>query len=168
MRSALIVDVHNLYLGIQNKYPGRSLDYAELIKDHECQTGSRFLFKIAYGRQAEGRVDAFAKVLRNLGFDIRFGGAPYAIDLAVTVAEMIERRAIDQLVLGSVALETIPLLQYVRNHGVFTTIAGFNVPARFGNYGYVHDLDEQFIMLRSADTNNLPPDSTGSIVKSAA
>lgn len=167
MRSALIIDVHNLYIGTQRNFPGRSINYAEVV-GHFDRFGNNLFFKIAYGRQPEEKVPGFAKALRKLGFDLRFGVSPYAIDLALTVAGMVHRQSIDHLVIGSVAAEVLPLFQYARQYGVYTTILGYDIPNYFNEFGSGFSIPPEFLLSETADGNDLSTDSTRGSVGTAA
>jgi hypothetical protein len=135
MKNTLIVDVHNWFTTGQKRFPNHLVDFAaigELLPFHR---------KIAYGRQSEDKGGEFSKHLQELGYEVRFGSAPYNVELALTVAEMIERRAVDRLVLGTSNFEAVHILEYAFNRGIEVTPVGFGVPAAFGKYGETIELD---------------------------
>lgn len=139
MRNILLVDVHNFYVNGMKKFD-QTVNYPELA----CLMP--FYRKIAYGRQSEDKVQTFAKMLKGLNYEVRFGGSPYNVEMALTVAELIERRAVDHLVIGSSYFETIHIHEYCFNRGVTTTALGFNIPEAFGRFADIVEMDHNLLM----------------------
>lgn len=143
MRTCLVVDVHNLYLGADRKFPGSVVNYAELLKSFS--EDNALLNKIAYGRQPEEKVRPFATMLRRNGFELSFGNTPHNIEMALKVSEMIERNAFDHLILGTNYFEAGRILKYAKEHGKKTTVFGFELPTIFAQYAECLELDETLI-----------------------
>lgn len=158
IRTCLIVDVHNLYTSADRKYPGSVLNYAELIKGFES-TGNEILHRIAYGRQPEEKVRAFATMLRRQGFELSFGNTPHNIEMALKVAEMVERRAFDHLILGTNYFEAGRMLKYVRERGIKATAVGFELPQIFSQYAECLEIDDT--MLQERPSNDVSSEGSG-------
>jgi uncharacterized LabA/DUF88 family protein len=152
MRTALIVDVHNLYMTCSKKYPGKVVDYSVLSGEFVA-LGSSMFFKTAYGRQSEDKVETFAKALRRIGFDVRFGGGPYNIEMALQCAELVRNRSIDHLILGTSYFETIKILEYARSYGIYTSVCGFNVPEAFQRVADIRELDADHLQEKTDEVH---------------
>lgn len=155
MRTCLIVDVHNLYLGAERRFPGSVVNYGELLKS--LSEDDMILNKIAYGRQPEEKVRAFATMLRRHGFELSFGNTPHNIEMALKVAEMMERNAFDHLILASNYFEAGRILKFAKEHGKKTTAIGFELPLVFENYAECIEIDDTLVQERP--TGELPPES---------
>lgn len=147
MRSALIVDVHSLYMGCSRKYPGRVLNYADLTSYYAAQ-GNTLFVKLAYGRQSEDSVPQFAKILRRQGFNLTFGGGAHNVEMALAVADLINTRSIDHLILGTNYFEAVHLLSFARSRGVYTSVFGFDIPRAFEEVSTVLEVAEAFTQAR--------------------
>ena len=147
MRTALIVDVHNLYKGCLKKFPGYSINYEALTKEH-ADLGASLFQKIAYGRQSEDKAETFAKALRKVGFEVRFGGGPYNIDMALTCFRLIEHRAIEQLVIGSTYFETVKIHEFARSRGIYTTVVGVEIPEAFNRVAEPREIDLDVLQVK--------------------
>lgn len=156
MRTALIVDVNNLYHWGHRKFPGKVINYPKLTA-HIADRGDALFTKTAYGRQAEDKVPEFAGLMRGLGYDLSFGGRPYNVEIALQVAEMISRGWLEHLILGSTLVESWAILKYARNNGVYTTCLGFDPPANFKKVAEVFDIPDEFLMERP---NEVPVSSS--------
>lgn len=149
MRTCLIVDVHNLYLGAERRFPGSVVNYNEML--HGLSETNDILNRIAYGKQPEEKVRAFATMLRRNGFELSFGNTPHNIEMALKVAEMIERRSFDHLILGTNYFEAGRILKFARERGIKTTAIGFELPEIFGHYADLIEIDETLVQERPRD-----------------
>lgn len=137
MRTALLVDVHSLYMGCNRKYPGTVLDYGALLSEITGE-GFKLFVKTAYGRQPEENVPQFAKVLRRLGFDLKFGSGPHNVAMAVEALQLVG--AVDHLILATNYHELAGITSAVRRQGIYTTVWGFDVPKVFEHTAQVYEI----------------------------
>ena len=156
-KTVLLVDVHNWYITGMKKFPEQVVNYSEIC-------GYGFGQKIAFGRQSEDKVATFAKLLRNLRFDVRFGGSPYNIEMALEAAQLIERGAVERLVIGSSYFETIHIHEYAHRRGIETAVMGFSIPEAFSRFSDVIELDET-VMMEAA--NDVPSERPFGVVTAA-
>jgi uncharacterized LabA/DUF88 family protein len=141
MRTVLIADVHNLYMACNQKYPGNLLNYSGLLEEFTKQ-GYVFLQKIAFGKVNEDRVQPFATMMKRIGFELVFGNSPHNIEMALRVAEIVNNRAADCIVLGTNYYEAARILKYARQKGVHTIAFGFELPSVFESYADLMQLNE--------------------------
>lgn len=142
LRTALIVDVTNLYFEINQKYPNkrlRILDYAKLL---EAQ-GHFLTFKIAYSRQAPGAAQNFAHLLNCHGFETHFGQNSWSIAIALRAAQILPN--VDAFVLGTVEPEMIRLLKYARDLGKITRCFAVNIPIAFAQVSECIEIPESVL-----------------------
>lgn len=170
MRSALLVDVHDLYIGANKVFPGRVVNYHELLKS--LSEDSNVMHRIAYGRQPEEKVRQFASMLRRHGFELSFQNIPHNVEMAIDALDLINSRACDKLILGSSHIETGRILKYAKRKGILTQVVGFQIPEIFYNYAEVIELDETMLQERPGNeaTESLlvSSDLSESPVRSAA
>jgi hypothetical protein len=170
-RTALVIDVHNLYVGAIKKFPGQVINYGELLTYFE-NGGNDLFHKIAYGKQSVDKVRQFATMLQRNGFELHFGNTPHNIEMAIRVAELIEDRALDHLILGTNYFEAGRILKHARSKGIYTTVFGFDLPAVFAQYAYMLEVGPELLQERpkneAAEPLDLPSDGFGPIDSIAA
>jgi uncharacterized LabA/DUF88 family protein len=136
MKSALFVDVSNLYTRISKKYEGRTLDYLKLIR-----LAGKFgdlNRAIAYGSQIRNEASNFIICLRKFGYEPRFKRhtmsedgtkiirkAGWDVDIAVDMLRHAKR--LDTIILASSDSDLIPALNYVRHEGAKTIVVGCGI-----------------------------------------
>lgn len=142
LRTALIVDVTNLYFEINQKHPNkrlRILDYAKLLESQ----GHLLTFKIAYSRQAPGTAQNFAHLLSCHGFETHFGQNSWSIAIALRAAQILPN--VDAFVLGSVEPEMVRLLKYARDLGKITKCFAINIPIAFAEVSECAEIPESVL-----------------------
>lgn len=154
MKTALLLDVHNLYLSINKKYPGRVLNYTKLVELLQKE-GFDLFHKVAYGRQPEEKVRSFSTMLKKNGFEIYFGNTPHNIEMALKAADLIHTSKIECLVLGTNYFEAGRILRYARDHGIQTMSIGVDLPEFFNGFSQVWELDDSLFQERK---QNAPQD----------
>lgn len=147
MRSALIIDVHNLYQGSLKKFPGKVINYGELVTFFEGQ-GNDLFHKIAYGKQPVEKCRQFATMLQRNGFELYLGSTPHNIDMTLRVTQLVEDRALDHLILGTNYFEAGKILKFARSKGIYTTVFGFDLPSVFKDHAYMLELTPEFLQDR--------------------
>lgn len=153
MRSAIVIDVHNLYVGAIKKFPGQVLNYGELLKYFE-ETGNDLFHKIAYGKQPVEKVRQFATMLQRNGFELHFGNTPHNIEMSLRVSQLIQDKAMDHLILGTNYFEAGRILKYARSKGIYTTVVGFDLPAVFSQYAYMLEVESEMLQERPKNESN--------------
>jgi uncharacterized LabA/DUF88 family protein len=150
MKTALLIDVHNLYVGISKKFPGRVLNYTAVL---EALTGDGYdlFYKAAYGRQPEEKVRGFSTMLKKNGFDVFFGNTPHNIEMALKAADLIHTSKVDCLVLGTNYFEAGRISRYARDRGIHTIIAGVEMPEFFKSFATVWEFGENVLQERKKD-----------------
>ena len=144
MKTALLLDVHNLYIGINKKYPGKVLNYLKLLES--LTTNDYELFqKVAYGRQGEDKAKSFITMLKKNGFEIHFNNTPHNIDMAIKAADIINNSQIECLVLGTNYFEVARIHKYARDKGINTMSLGTNLPDFFGTVSNVWEITEDLL-----------------------
>jgi uncharacterized protein YqgQ len=141
MKTGLLIDVHNLYLAINKKFPGRVLNYTKLV---EVLIGEKYdlFYKAAYGRQPEEKVRSFSTMLKKTGFEVYFGNTPHNIEMALKAADLIHTSKLDCLILGTNYFEAGRILRYARDHGIQTMSMGVDLPDFFKSFSQPWELDE--------------------------
>lgn len=140
-RTLLVVDCHNLFVEGGKLYPGKIVNYTNLLRGYTEGLGLELMQKVAYGRQPEDAVISFATLLKKLGFSLHFGGNSHNVQMALRVAQAVCGRTIDNLVVGTNYYEAGSLLQFARDQGIRTYAFGFNLPPVFSNLAETYELD---------------------------
>lgn len=156
LRTALIVDVTNLYFEINQKYHNRRLrilDYTQMIE----QQGHLLTFKIAYSRQSPSSAQNFAHLLNCHGFETHFGQNPWSIAMALRAAQILPH--VDAFVLGSAEPEMLRLLKYARELGKITRCFAVNIPEGFDQFCQCNEVPES--LLDEATKKAKPVDMSG-------
>jgi hypothetical protein len=147
MKTALLIDVHNLYLAINKKHPGKVLNYTALVKFLDDEEYDLF-YKVAYGRQPEEKVRSFSTMLKKNGFEVNFGNTPHNIEMALKAADLIHTSKVDTLILGTNYFEAGRILRYARDHGINAISLGVDLPDFFKSFSTLVDIAEGFLIDR--------------------
>lgn len=147
MKTALLVDVHNLYIAISKKYPGKVLNYTALVEFLDTENYDLF-HKVAYGRQPEERVRSFSTMLKKNGFEICFGNTPHNIEMALKAADLIHTSKIDTLIVATNYFEAGRILRYAKDHGINAISLGVELPDFFDSFAVRVELCEKFLIDR--------------------
>ena len=147
MKTALLVDVHNLYIAINKKHPGKVLNYTALVKFLEDEQYDLF-HKVAYGRQPEEKVRSFSTMLKKNGFEVNFGNTPHNIEMALKAADLIHTSKVDTLILGTNYFEAGRILRYARDHGINAISLGVDLPDFFKSFATPVELEDGFLIDR--------------------
>lgn len=147
MKTALLIDVHNLYLAINKKHPGKVLNYTALVKFLDNEQYDLF-HKVAYGRQPEEKVRSFSTMLKKNGFEVCFGNTPHNIEMALKAADLIHTSKVDTLILGTNYFEAGRILRYARDHGINAISLGVDLPDFFKSFSTLVDLADGFLIDR--------------------
>lgn len=158
MKTAIICDVHNLYIAINKKYPGKVLNYTSLVQFLVQQEYELFR-KIAYGRQPEEKVRSFSTMLKKNGFEVQFGNTPHNIEMALAAADLIHTSKIDTLIVGTNYFEAGRILRYARDHGVNAISMGVDIPDFFKSFSTIWELETEYFQDRK------PKDDSSTITK---
>lgn len=147
MKTALLIDVHNLYLAINKKHPGKVLNYTALVKFLDDEQYDLF-YKVAYGRQPEEKVRSFSTMLKKNGFEVNFGNTPHNIEMALKAADLIHTSKVDTLILGTNYFEAGRILRYARDHGINAISLGVDLPDFFKSFSTLVDIADGFLIDR--------------------
>jgi hypothetical protein len=153
MKTALLVDVHNLYIAINKKHPGKVLNYTALVKFLEDEKYDLF-HKVAYGRQPEEKVRSFSTMLKKNGFEVNFGNTPHNIEMALKAADLIHTSKVDTLILGTNYFEAGRILRYARDHGINAISLGIDLPDFFSGFATPVEIEEGFLIDRKPREGN--------------
>ncbi len=126
MKTALIVDISNLFYAINAAHEGRRLQLLEYAK-HLESLGHDLAFKIAYSRQSPNSAQSFTHMLNCNGFETHFGTGPWIVPMAIRATEVIHD--VDCLILGSNDEQLCPLLAHARKTGKKTKCFAVTIPA---------------------------------------
>lgn len=154
MKTALLIDAHNLYTGITKKYPGKVLNYIGLLDSLKDNFGLNVFRKVIYGRQPEDKVKPFASMLRKNGFEVHFGNTPHNIEMALTASEIIYSANLECLILGTSYFEAGRILKFAKDRGVQAMSVGVGLPDFFQTLGSVWEVDETILTDRKQRNNN--------------
>lgn len=166
MKTALIVDVSNLYFAVDHVFPGRRLQLLEYVKLLEKQNHNLF-FKICYSRQSPNVAQSFTHMLHCHGFETHFGSGPWAVEIALRVSEVLPH--VDSLIIGSNSRELHPIFKFARKIGKVTKCFACNVSADTEKYAEVMEVPESILVevknasSRQAGTVAVPNNSSGNV-----
>lgn len=128
-KTGLIVDLNNLYFGVQAKYgSGRRVQMVEYIEFLKA-AGHEIIHKVAYTRQKPKDMIGFATMLRNEGWELHCGNTSWAIAMALRAADMMPQ--VDSFVLGTNFDEAGRILQWMKDKGKGTKCFAANIPRFF-------------------------------------
>jgi uncharacterized LabA/DUF88 family protein len=152
MKSAFLIDVHNLYVGIGKKFPGRVLNYTAVLEGL-AKDGYDLFYRAAYGRQPEEKVRGFSTMLKKNGFELFFGNTPHNIEMAIRAADLIHTSKVDCLVLGTNYFEAGRIARYARERGIHTIMAGVDLPEFFKSFAQTWEFDEALLQERKPNAS---------------
>ncbi len=139
MKTALIVDVSNLYYETMSKYPDRTLrivDYTKYIEG----LGHSLVYKAAYSKQPPDRVQSFSHMLNCNGYETHFGQKPWHVAMALRATEMLPH--VDCFILGSNADEMGRVLKFAKNLAKITRCIAVNIPPHFAEFAECIEVPE--------------------------
>lgn len=143
LRTGLVVDLNNLFYGVQNKYgPKRRLAFTAYAQ-HLEGLGHTLVHKVAYTRQNREDIIGFATMLRNEGWEVHFGNTSWAIAMALRAAEMMDN--IDAFVLGTNFEEAGRILKFARDRGKLTRCFAAGVPGFFKQIAECTEIPENLL-----------------------
>lgn len=149
MKTALIVDVSNLYFTINKLHVGKRLmllDYAKFLE----AAGHTLTFKIVYSRQSADAAQSFTHMLNCNGFETHFGTGPWPVAMALRASEIISQ--VDCLVIGSNNQELHPILQFARKAGKVTKCFACEIQPATRKFAEVIEIPEN--LLKDADESS--------------
>ena len=124
-RTAVFVDLSNLYYCTHKKWPDRKINY----KAYLDLCGENIYRAIAYGAHIDHQADGFIKCLKSFGFETKFKApkeyqtdagirrkADFDCDIVVDMIRLINK--VDVIVLGCADGDLLPGVEYVREHGI--------------------------------------------------
>ena len=144
MKTAFLVDVHNLYMAINRKFPGKVLNYIKVLEELKAANYDIF-HKVAYGRQPEEQVKPFASMLRKNGFEVHFGNTPHNMEMAIKAVDVIHNSNIQCVVIGTNYFEAGRILRYARDKGINTMSFGVGLPEFFQTLGQTWEVTEDLL-----------------------
>lgn len=127
----VFVDVDNLYRMVRKKYEGKNkrLDYKKYL---EKAVGEGTLYRAyAYGNQSKEEAQAFISCLKFLGYspkypdEIQRSSFNWDVGLAMDVVRVIDK--LDVVIIGSSDYDLLPLVQWIKEHGVQCNVFACNV-----------------------------------------
>lgn len=121
LRTGLIVDLNNLYHAVHGKFGNTRLMMARYVERLEAD--HTVLYKVAFGQQ---RAPQFEALLTNLGFECYFDNCDWAVQIALTAADMLAN--IDCLVVGSNHPELAQIYRWARKHGKIVKVYACRIP----------------------------------------
>jgi uncharacterized LabA/DUF88 family protein len=138
-RTALLVDLNNLYHAVQDKFGQRKLmilDYARALQD----AGHTLTYKIAYSRQEPKRVRSFLTMLEANGFECHFGDTKWEVAMALRAADVVPN--VDCVVLGSNDYEMGRILKWSKEKGRLAKCFAVNIPTFFNQFAECVEIEE--------------------------
>ena len=130
-RVAIFLDVQNLYHSAKNLYQAR-VNFREILK--EAVAGRQLIRSFAYVvRTKTGEEKPFFDALANLGIEMRvkdlqeyYGGLKKADwDVGIAVDAIKTSPRVDVTVLVSGDGDYVPLVEYLKNHGIRVEVMAF-------------------------------------------
>jgi len=142
LKTALILDVNNLYFGVQGKFGKRRLQMLEYARSLE-KIGHILIHKIAYSRQKPEDAQSFLSILKNNGFECHFGNTQWNVAMALRAADVVPN--VDCLVLGSAYHETGRILSWAKEKGKITKCYAVDIPAFFRQFAECIEIGEDVL-----------------------
>lgn len=143
MKTALIVDVSNLYFAINLAHEGKRLMLLDYTKSLEEQ-GHNLAFKIAYSRQSAVGAQNFTHMLNCHGFETHFGKGPWLVPIVLRTTELL--RDIDCLVIGSNDEQLYSLFDYARKAGKKTKCFAVTIPTDMKKHAECFEVPESMMV----------------------
>lgn len=154
MRTAVFVDVSNIYYCINKKFPGRKLDYEKYLDT--VTSGHELVRASAYGSQVNEEAHGFITCLKKIGYQPTFksvGQSTRRINwdaaIAVDIIKLIDR--VDRVVIGSASPDILPIVNWLKERGIVVEIVacGVNKELKQAATSWV-DLEEDSLEVRNA------------------
>jgi len=140
MKTALIIDLTNLYMEIRNAFPGKRLNVIPYV---ETLTGLDIAYKIAYSKQRRGEALGFAHLLECNGFVTHFAAQHRTTEIALQAATILPD--VDCLVIGSNERDMMAVFRYARKLGKRTKCFACNIPKDFKAYAECLTITEDLL-----------------------
>lgn len=154
MKTALIIDVANMYFQTQRAYGNYRINYDRYLNNLRKQ-GLNLTHMFAFGHQRQADVPAFSHLMKSLGFTLRFGNVSWNVEIALQMARIVNN--IECFVLGSSEPELGRLFVFAKEHGVICRCNAVQIPTFFKNTGVIcQEVDETLLDA----VNYEPKDST--------
>lgn len=153
MRTAVFVDVSNIYYCINKKFPGRKLDYEKYI---ERVAGSELVKAYAYGSQVNEEAHGFITCLKKIGYTPVFksiGQSTRRINwdaaMAVDIFKLVDR--VERVVIGTASPDILPIVNWLKDRGIVVEIVacGINKELKAAANSWT-DLEEDALEVRNA------------------
>ncbi len=139
----VFVDTSTLYHKVQRKF-GAKLCYDAFYE--ACKGFGNIIKAMAYGMRIDTEVGGFINCLKIAGFDTQFK-RPKILTfgertlkfcnwdsvMTLDIVQLVHAGGLDVVIIGSTNLDLIPLIKWVRTHGIFVIIFAADVPSVFQN-----------------------------------
>lgn len=138
----LLVDVNNLFRGIQRKFGQRKLRLVEYARALE-NAGHVLLHKIVFSHQTRGSCQRFVNLLEANGFECHFDLDAWTVPAALRTAEIMHE--VDTVILGSTGHEVGRILYWAKQHGKRVICFGVDIPDYMVKFAECHEITEDFL-----------------------
>ena len=147
-RVGVFVDTSTLYHKVQRKFNSK-LCYDAYYE--VCKAFGTIIKAVAYGMQidnvqTDSEAGGFINCLKIAGFDTRFK-RPKILTfgertlkfcnwdsvMTLDIVQLVYAGGLDVVIIGSANLDLIPLIKWIRTHGIFVIILAADVPQVFQN-----------------------------------
>lgn len=146
MKTALMIDVSNLYFTIEKLHVGKRLMLLDYAK-HLESLGHVLTFKIAYSRQSAQAAQSFTHMLNCNGFETHFGTGPWQVAMALRASEILD--SVDCLIIGSNNQELHPVLAFARKAGKITKCFACDVQPATRKFAEVIEIPEALLRVKN-------------------
>lgn len=141
-KSALILDLDNLYFAVQDKFGKRKILITEYVRVLE-ERGHILVHKIAYCRKAREKSADFMTMLSYNGFECHFGSPNWAVAMALRAADVVPN--VDCLILGSNNPESGRILAWAKERGRMPKCFAVDIPPFFNQFAECVEVDESVL-----------------------
>lgn len=137
----IFIDTNLLYHKVQRKF-GSKLCYDAYYA--LCVSYGSIIKSIAYGMQVSNEASGFISCLRIAGFltkfkrpkiltfgDHRLKLCNWDSVMTLDILQLVEGGGVDIVIIGSLNLDLIPLIEYIRSRGVYVVILAADIPQVF-------------------------------------
>lgn len=152
MKTAVFVDVSNVYYCINKKFPGRKLDYERYLAS--VSDGHEILRAYAYGSQINEEAHGFITCLKKIGYQPNFkslGTSTRRVcwDAAICVDTMKLLDRLERVVIGSASPDIVPLVSWLKDRGVQVEVVacGINKDLKAAASSFV-EIDDSWLEVR--------------------
>jgi len=149
LKAAVLVDVSDMYLRVQEVHGNAALNYLGCTEWLES-LGSTVTFKVAYSRQNPTKVGPFLQLLRNNAWECHFGNQSWYMRMGLRAAEILPK--VDILAIGSVTPESLDLCRYIREQGKLVWVFSAIIPPEFREVARCFEIPKELIRFRENDT----------------